>query len=310
MAGKQYTLKSTFTQSFASLLFDSAGLLAGGITSLVAVFVVNMPWILIIYPPLLTVRGNVNGIYSGRFTTGLHVGQIKPRIRKNTDYFRSLVASIYCMSFLNAIAISFFSYMVYKIISPSTTMSLQVISRIVFVAMLVPSTVSIFIITPFVSIIAYKKGADPDVIVYPVMSTVNDIFISAIYVIVIYLFIFNQPLFILLSSVMIVFFFILLLNSLRFVKDREFKRTLMEGLPTVLVLSFLSNFTGGLLSQFRYQIAEYPHLLILYPSLCTAMMIIFNHKGKTRYSLPGLQKALRQTCQGSRRVPVTISLNL
>ncbi len=267
MAGNRYTFKSTFLQSFMSLLFDSAGLIAGAITSLVAIFVVQMPWILIVYPPLLTVRGNINGIFSGRLTTGLHVGQIQPRMRKNTDYFHSLVSSVYFMSFINAIVISFFSYGMYLIVKPYEPISFQIILEIILLSMLIPASLSLFIITPLVSIFVYRKGADPDVVVYPVMSTVNDIIISATYVGVIYMLIFTPLLFSVISKIMIIFFLMLLLNSLRFIKDKNFKATLIEGLPTVLILSILSNFTGGLLSQFRYQIERFPHFLLLYPAL-------------------------------------------
>ena len=267
MASTRHSFKDTFTQSFISLLFDSAGLVAGAITSFVAIFVIQMPWILIIYPPLLTVRGNINGIFSGRVTTGLHVGQIAPRMRKNTDYFNSLVSSIYFMSFTNAIVISFFSYGVYMIISPTEVVAFQDILEIVLLAMLIPTTLSVFLITPLLSIFVYRKGADPDVVVYPVMSTVNDIIISATYVAIVYIFIFNQFLFLTLSVILIIFFIILLMNSMRFIKDKNFKATVIEGLPTVLVLSILSNFTGGILSQFRYQIERFPYLLLLYPAL-------------------------------------------
>ena len=268
MADNQYSFKNSFLQSFVSLLFDSMGLIAGAITSLVALFVIQMPWILIIYPPLLTVRGNINGIFSGRLTTGLHVGQILPRMRKNTSYFRSLTSSIYFMSFVNAIAISFFAYGMYLLVSPSNNnASFKLILEIVLLSMLIPTSLSIFLITPLVSIFVYKKGADPDVVVYPVMSTVNDIIISATYVGIIYMFIFAPSLFDALSIGLGITFTILFLNTLRYVRNKDFKETIIEGLPTVLVLSIVSNFTGGLLSQFRYQIEKYPHLLLLYPAL-------------------------------------------
>ncbi len=256
-----------FLETLTSLSFDVFGLIAGYITSLVAFLVVSMPWILIIYPPLLTVRGNVSGIFSGRLTTSLHMGLVKPTIRKNTKYFYSLSYSVFFMSFINSLVISFLAYAIYIILVPSHAISFFTILFIVLLSMLIPTIISVFLMTPLVSIIAYKKGIDPDVAVYPIMSTVNDIIVSATYVSLIFLLAFYPLVFSSISFAFIFLFVILFLNSFRYIHDSTFKKTIIEGTPLVLFLAVLSNFTGGILSNFRYQIAKYPHILVIYPSL-------------------------------------------
>ncbi|MGQ4834361.1 MAG: magnesium transporter [Candidatus Asgardarchaeia archaeon] len=258
---------SSFLETLSSLSFDIFGLIAGYITSLTASLVVAMPWILIIYPPLLTVRGNISGIFSGRLTTGLHMGLVKPTIRKNSQYYYSLCYSVFFMSVTNSLVISFLAYAVYLALVPSHTLSFITITSMVFLSMLIPTTISVFFITPLVSIISYKKGMDPDVVVYPVMSTVNDIIVSSTYVILVFLLAFNSLIFMVISLVLGIAFSLIFLNSLRYVKDTTFKKTIIEGTPLVLLLAVLSNFTGGILSSFRYQIARYPHILVIYPSL-------------------------------------------
>jgi len=170
MTVKSKSFLGVFLEAFSSLLFDILGLIAGFITSLVAVFVIKMPWILIMYPALLTVRGNISGIFSGRLTTGLHVGLIRPSIRKNTNYFYSLQASIFFMSLANALVIALLSYTVYIMLEPTQITSFQIILYVVLLSMLIPTTVSIFFLAPLIGKFAYRKGVDPDTIVYPILS--------------------------------------------------------------------------------------------------------------------------------------------
>ena len=46
------------------------------------------------------------------------------------------------------------------------------------------------IITINVAFVSFKKGSDPDIVVYPIMSTVSDIFITVCYVLVLILYFF------------------------------------------------------------------------------------------------------------------------
>lgn len=266
--GRNTTLfSSTFLQALFALSFDTLGLAAGFIASLVAPYVVKMPWILIIYPPLLTVRGNISGMFSGRLTTGLHIGLIKPSIRKNTEYFYSLRASIFSMSFINACIVGFLTYAVFLIFEPLYQVSLLILIFIAIISMMIPATVSIFFLTPLVAVVSYKKGIDPDVIVYPILSTVNDIIVSAVYVITIYLFIFWENVFTTVSYILIILFSFIFIYSSKYWTDENFKKTISEGMFILMILMIISNFAGGVLSKLRYYIERYPHVLAIYPCL-------------------------------------------
>ena len=67
---------------FIGLVPDTLGLLAGFTASLLLPFIDKVRWILIVIPIMLTVRGALNGVFSGRLTTGLHLGKIKPSLLK------------------------------------------------------------------------------------------------------------------------------------------------------------------------------------------------------------------------------------
>ena len=56
-------------------------------------FSVN-PWILALFPPILTVRGGIGGIFSGNLATMMHLGLVKPRIRGNTEQYKDLIKMI------------------------------------------------------------------------------------------------------------------------------------------------------------------------------------------------------------------------
>ncbi|MHA1834730.1 MAG: magnesium transporter [Candidatus Baldrarchaeia archaeon] len=260
---------STFPQALFALSFGTLDLVAGFIASLVASYVVKMPWILIIYPPLLTVRGNISGMFSGRLTTGLHVGLIKPNIRKNTEYFYSLRASIFSMSFINALIVGVLTYIVFLIFEPLYYVSLLILIFIAVMSMMIPTTISIFFLAPLVAIVSYKKGIDPDVIAYPILSTVNDIIVSVVYVITIWLFIFWGNVFITVSYILIILFSFIFIYSSKYWTDKNFKKTFSEGMFILMVLMIISNFTGGVLSKLRYYIERYPHILAIYPCLLT-----------------------------------------
>ena len=268
--GRNITLFSgAFSQTLFALSFSTLDLVAGFIASLVASYVVKMPWILIIYPPLLTVRGNISGMFSGRLTTGLHVGLIKPTIGKNTEYFYSLRASIFFMSFINAFVVGFLTYAVFLVFEPLYNVSLLILISIAMMSMMIPTVISIFFLAPLIAIASYKKGIDPDVIAYPVLSTANDIIVSAIYVVTMWLFIFWENVFIAVSYILITLFSFIFIYSSKYWTDKNFKKTVSEGMFIIMILMVISNLTGGVLSKLRYYIERYPHLLAIYPCLLT-----------------------------------------
>ncbi len=287
---------SVLSQTLLALSFDTLDLAAGFIAALVSSYVVKMPWILIIYPPLLTVRGNISGMFSGRLTTGLHSGLIMPNIRKNTEYFYSLRASIFLMSFINSIIVGFLTYGISLIFEPIGSISLPLLISIAILSMMLPTVISIFFLAPSIAILSYKKGIDPDIIVYPILSTLNDIIVSAIYVSIIAMIIFWKNIFIMLSYILIPLFAVLATYFLKYRTDKNFRKTISEGMIIIIILLIVSNFTGGILSKLRYQIERYPHILAIYP--CLLSMIgdegsIIASTTTTRLSLGNIKPSLR-----------------
>ncbi len=260
-------LGKVFLQSLSAISFDLAGTIAGLIVSLTAAYAPFIPWILVIYPPLLTVRGNINGILCGRLSTYLHLGLVKPSMRNNTSYYYSLTASIYSMSLVSSIMIGFFSYGLTLLfmggdVDLPTTLSFAIL------AMVTCASLSAFLLTPLTAFKTFKIGADPDILLYPIMSTVNDILISSFYVFFVFLFLFLRELFSLFSKFLIpVFVVVAFYFFVKYWREDVFKETFREGMPTVILLTVMSNMAGIILSNLKDQIAAFPQLLAVYPAL-------------------------------------------
>lgn len=257
-------------QSLLALSFDVGGLLSGRLAVVFAPMFKESPWILAIFPLVLTVRGSIGGILSGKIGTMLHTGEIRPQFRGNTSSFYSLLNSIFVLTFVDTIGMGLISFglnclfqqtslenLVYFIVLPILTCILEMLIA-------VPITLS-------VAIKAYKSGLDPDILVYPVMSTTTDIIISAIYVSMVSL--------ILRGGVYVVFMeslvFVIAASStflfIRHSKEEVFKKTLKEGTPTVLLSSLFGTVNGIGLASLRERIEEHPSILILYPALIDAL---------------------------------------
>ena len=83
----------TFKQSFLALAFDLGGLLAGSILVAFSDVLSLAPWVLIIYPSIISMRGVIGGFFSGRLSTALHLGTVRPSFLNNTRNFRVLIYS-------------------------------------------------------------------------------------------------------------------------------------------------------------------------------------------------------------------------
>lgn len=242
---------------------DFTGILAGFASSLLIPYLGRVEWILFVIPLLLTVRGAVNGAFSGRLTTGLNIGTIYPRLRGNTEEFGVLVTVMLLVGVLNstlaAIIIGIYSANFVKFI-----VALVVLVDLFFVA----ACFSV-VITSLVGFFAYKRNIDPDAVVYPIMSTVNDIFGSLLLLLIIVLLepwdtlsAFVRGLPILLISVLTV------LHMLRrYHRSEMFKRTVAEIYPAIIFSLILSSFAGFLLSLLEKRIISHPGILVALPAM-------------------------------------------
>ncbi|MBS7278443.1 MAG: magnesium transporter [Candidatus Freyarchaeota archaeon] len=255
-----------FGEALLALFFNLGGIVAGfTVAYQLDVFQLSN-WALAIYPGILTVRGMISGLLSGRLGSALHLGTAYPRLLGNTKDFYLLFKAAIVLTLVSCFVISLVSVFVGVFFWGLTFGDfwdiLVVVSSTMFLGL------ALSLITVQVSFISFKKGLDPDVITYPVMSTVADIFITLCYS-------FTLNLFFLLGPggryATILFGLLLLILSLavlpKSVREREFLKTIKESLLTLVLVAFIVNFTGTILRGISETVGSRLEIYTVYPAL-------------------------------------------
>jgi len=290
---------SIFRQSITALFFDLGGLLSGTAAAIYYPMFGNLAWVLALFTPLLTVRGNIGGILSGKLGTMLHLGLVRPSLLKNTREYHSLIRAVFSLTFFDTLAIGAISFAL------NYMFGLVSLKHLPYFILIPPfSCLSAMIISaPIASLVGievFKRGMDPDIFIYPVMSTLDDILITLCYFTVAGFIIYfdNLPIIFLTLALLLLYF---ILTVLRHRREPVFKRTLLEGAPTVVLASLFGVFGGMGLASIKREIERTPSILIIYPALIDALGDIGSIIGSmetTKLALgytASLAKTLRET---------------
>jgi len=249
-------------QTILALLIDAIGIIAGTILALGWGILSSMKWSIALYPAILTMRGVVNGIFCGRISTGLHLGFIRPSLRDITWEFKILISSIVvfaltCSIFMIAQALVF-GLLVWNVpVVEFLNVVLVILSTMFF------SLVIISPITFTIAVASYRAGLDPDMITYPVMSTIADIIVTILYILIIYVLLTNK---IALIPVSALFTFSSLALLLKYREEEEFIRTIGESIVVLIIVSMITGLTGTFLLDISL-ICDNPLIIALYPAL-------------------------------------------
>ncbi|MEX2725036.1 MAG: hypothetical protein Q6367_014180, partial [Candidatus Freyarchaeota archaeon] len=105
-------LPGYFGEAMLALFFNLGGIIAGfTVAYQLHVFQLST-WALAIYPGILTVRGMISGLLSGRLGTALHLGTAYPRLLGNTKDFYLLFKAAIVLTFISCFVISLVSVFV------------------------------------------------------------------------------------------------------------------------------------------------------------------------------------------------------
>ncbi|RLI37662.1 hypothetical protein DRO55_00865 [Candidatus Bathyarchaeota archaeon] len=253
-------------QSILSLSFNLGGLLAGFILAINIDVFSTIPWAIILLPGILTVKGAIGGILSGRLSTSLHLGTIKPSYGENTRDFYLLLSSITVLAFLSCLMMGSVSFLIGLVIWRATLRGYLDILCIAVGSM----GLSLLIVSPItiaISFLSFKRGLDPDIMVYPITSTVADIIVTFTYIKLLWGF-FSGGLGLHLTVLIDLTFLSVVLASLyKNFKDEEFTRTLKEFTLTLLSVTVITSVTGLFLSGIREAVGSRPEVYLVYPAL-------------------------------------------
>ncbi|MEM2539497.1 MAG: magnesium transporter [Candidatus Bathyarchaeia archaeon] len=263
----------TLRQSVTAYLFNICGVFAGTIIAYCSELFRVVPWAVMIYPPILSTRGVIGGLFCGRLSTALHLGTVKPRFFENTRSFYLLLQAIVFLTFELSIFTALVSVLLGVIYRGMLIGELWDMVNVLMATM----ALSLVIISPLTlatSFISFKHGLDPDIILYPVESTVSDLLITATYIFLLNIYVVYGSFwqYLLLAANLILSFtavYILAKN----IHEPEFIKTLRESLLTFIIVSLIVNVAGAFLGRIDEVIREkegvyetYP-IYVVYPAL-------------------------------------------
>jgi mgtE-like transporter len=276
---KRFLLKTA--QALFSLLFDFGGLLAGSILAYNLGIFESLPWALVIYPGILSIRGAIGGLFSGRLSTAMHLGTIKPRLMGNTSEAYALLNTVNALTLMSALFMGSIGSIICVVVTGTPLTTFPLILSVIVCSM----GLSILIISPmtfWISTVAYRRGLDPDVILYPIVSTVADIVITFLYIGVLQAILkLGDMSWIFLNSINLVFIFTVLWAIRKIYRSEEFQSTFKEFMITLLFVSVIVNITGTALNSIIDVIGRRPEIFMIYPALIDTVGDIGSIVGST-----------------------------
>jgi len=130
------------------------------------------------------------------------------------------------------------------------------------------SILAISPLTFWVSVVSYRRGLDPDVLVYPVISTIADLIITALYMGVLYIVLLSPGASLLiLNLINVVFVGVVLLSVRKIYREKEFVNTVKEFMMTLVIVTIIVNITGTALNRITESIGRRPEIFMMYPAL-------------------------------------------
>lgn len=253
-------------QSTLSLSFNIGGILAGTLLALNLGVFSSTPWALAIFPGILSIRGVIGGLFAGRLSTGLHLGTVRVGFIENTRDFYVLWRAIIVLTFETCAIMGLVSSLFGMLFWGATILDSIAIFGVLFATM----GLSLIIISPItigVAFFSFKRGLDPDIIVYPVMSTVDDIIATFCYIFMLSVFLLGYTGYYAIGFSSLVFICVTVFILLRNIRESQFVKTIKESFLTLVLVTFIVNVTGSVLSKISEVVGSRPEVYTVYPAL-------------------------------------------
>jgi len=261
LSGKK--LKASLGQSLFSLSFDLIGLATGTIFLLLYFSIDEAPWVIALFPGILSVRGAIGGLFSGNLGTGLHLGTIKPVFTKNTKEFSALLRVVITLALMSGISVGAGTWVFGVFLWNAAIVDFFPLLAVIISTMAL-SVVFVSPLTMLFSVFSFRRGLDPDVVVYPITSPVSDIINTVCYGLSLSLFfLFGTIGRYLIFFIDIIFISWVIYIIVRNIGETKFVGTIQEFIPTLLFVSFIVNVTGSLLDRINgtRMVAVYPAII-------------------------------------------------
>jgi mgtE-like transporter len=287
-------------QTLIALSLNVISLFAGGLFSVFNPYFEGHPWILALFPPILTLRGGIGGIFSGNLSTMLHLGLIRPRLRGNTRQYNELVSAVFVITLIDTQAMGLIAFL-FNLVFGRVSLGQLVIFLVIPTVSLVLARLVTVPLTSLIAITTFKKGLDPDILVYPILASLNDIMVTASFVLTVFLFLLGGLYHYLLGGIFVLIIGFSLYLAWRNRRVEFFHQTLREGTAVVILASLFGSANGIFLSGLSERILSNPGLIVVYPALTNALGNIGSIVGSTTTTnlALGYGKNLREEARDS-----------
>ncbi len=254
-----------FKETSLACLFDIGSLIGGFMIALQLDIFHLSPWAIALYPAVISIKGVITGVLTGRLSTALHLGTIYPKFLGNTKSFYRLISATIVLTLATSVTISLVSILFGTLFWGVTLTELPAILTVMVATLSV--SLLIALITIKGTFISFKRSLDPDIIVYPATATATNIIITLLYIAVLNLY-FSGPTgqwAIIIFGLINVFLVALVLP--KNIKETEFRSIIKEALPTMILIAFIVNVTGTLLKGISNIAGDRREIYTLYPAI-------------------------------------------
>lgn len=239
---------TAFKETLAGHAAGVGGIIAGLIVAWQLGVFRSVPWAITVFPTVLTAKAVINGTFSGRLNTALHVGTISPRFSGNMKTLGLMFQRILALTLATSVVMSIVSTIFGGLFWGVALGSFLDILVVVVGTMSLGLTLYLFTLS--VTFASFKKGLDLDSFAYPISATVADVFITVCYALAVNLF-FNfgyaGKYVILLIAILPA---VLVLYSLpRSVHDGRFSKAMKTSILAMMFVAVIASVTGTILQK-------------------------------------------------------------
>ncbi len=256
-----------FKETFLAYIFDIGGLVAGLIVAYQLGVFRLAPWTIALYPAVLGAKGIIEGLLSGRLSTALHLGTVYPRFANNTKSFYNLLQAVVVLTLATSVAMSGISVVFGEVFWGITFADFPSILAVVVATM--GLGLFLLLVTVKVAFISFKRGLDPDIMVYPIMSMTASIFITVCYVAALNLFFYNTVGIVAIALIGAIHLLMVAYIFPKNIHETEFIKTIRESLASLMIVAFIVNLTGTFLRGITHyaNAGRRIEFLTVYPAL-------------------------------------------
>ncbi|KKM78702.1 hypothetical protein LCGC14_1357320 [marine sediment metagenome] len=163
---KENIIKETVPSEIISII---GSILAGIALSLLILPFKSFPILILIIPALLSLRGNISGPFIARTSRDFLIGEFNIK-----SCFENIFAT-YMLSIITAILIGILSLFLNFILIKLDTISFELFIAIPLISILFTLSISIPIST-ILNYLAFRYGLNPNNVVNPIMTAIDDFF--------------------------------------------------------------------------------------------------------------------------------------